>query len=536
MDTRKNISTLFALALVIGLLLAGCNSRSNGETPRTEQRDTPTAVVLDLPQTEQSTQPDERETETPEAAPEASGMTYTIVDTGQTYCYDDTVSIPCPEAGSAYFGQDAQYAGNPPSYADNGDGTITDLNTNLMWAKDPGSKLTYDQAVAGAAGFNLAGYNDWRLPTIKELYSLIDFSGYDPSGCESEAACPDLVPFIDTETFNFQYGQPEAGERLIDAQFISSTAYAGQGVEGGLVFGVNFADGRIKGYGTGPMPGATQDKPFFVLYVRGETGYGTNQLLDNGDGTISDQASGLTWMQTDSQQALGWGDALAYCENLSWAGYDDWRLPNAKELYSILDTTRSPDTSNTAATNSLFQSTPVTNEAGGADYAYYWTSTTHLNRQVAATEAVYIAFGRAMGYIGGTWTDIHGAGAQRSDPKMGDPGSFPQGRGPQGDAVRILNYARCVRGGVSDQVLTGGEVDPNALTVSSVPATPVFQITPSLAGDQPPPEAFAACEGKTANTACQYEWVFGRQNGVCYDLFGQLVCMPGVVLPTFPSP
>lgn len=540
MSVLKKIALLMVLVLIISLMLTSCTFPSTGEAP--------TATMADLPPAEESALSGEGENiaegqhevevEAPEAAPNTTGLTYTIVDTGQTYCYNDAVSIPCPEAGSAHFGQDAQYVGNQPAYAENGDGTITDLNTGLMWAQDPGSKLTYNQAVAGAATFNLAGYNDWRLPAIKELYSLVLFSGHDPSGCDSEAVCPDLVPFIDTNFFNFQYGQPDAGERLIDAQFISNTPYVGLGVEGGLVFGLNYADGRIKGYGTGPMPGAAEDKPFFVLYVRGGTDYGLNQFVDNGDGTINDQATGLTWMQTDSQQALGWQEALAYCQNLSWAGYDDWRLPNAKELHSIVDTTRAPDTSNTAAINSLFQSTPITNEAGQPDYGYYWTSTTHLNRQTGATDAVYLAFGRALGYIGGTWVDVHGAGAQRSDPKTGDPANFPQGRGPQGDAIRILNYARCERGGVSAEILTGGEVDPNA-TPSSVPAPETgVQATPTVDTGQgePPTEALAACAGKTANTACQYDGLFGPMDGVCNELFGQLVCMPGLVLPTLPSP
>jgi hypothetical protein len=44
-----------------------------------------------------------------------------------------------------------------------------------------------------------------------------------------------------------------------------------------------------------------------------------------------------------------------------------------------------------------------------------------------------------------TWTDVHGAGCQRSDPKEGDPADYPYGRGPQGDAIRIYNYVRLVR-------------------------------------------------------------------------------------------
>ena len=219
--------------------------------------------------------------------------------------------------------------------------------------------MTYDQAVAGAATFNLGGNSDWRLPTVQELYSLVSFAGSDPTSCETAADCPDARPFIDTGYFTFQYGQP-----LSDAPFISSTPYAGSG---GLVFGVNFADGRVIGYPTG-------EQTFFMRYVRGAPGYGMSDLVDNGDGMLSDQASGLTWMQTDSQQALAWADALAYCEVLSWAGNDDWRLPNAKELYSIVDTTRAPDVSNTAAANSLFQSTPFTNENGQPDYGYYWSA------------------------------------------------------------------------------------------------------------------------------------------------------------------
>ena len=47
--------------------------------------------------------------------------------------------------------------------------------------------------------------------------------------------------------------------------------------------------------------------------------------------------------------------------------------------------------------------------------------------------------------MNGAWVDVHGAGAQRSDPKAGDPADYPTGNGPQGDAIRIYNYVRLVR-------------------------------------------------------------------------------------------
>ncbi len=51
-----------------------------------------------------------------------------------------------------------------------------------------------------------------------------------------------------------------------------------------------------------------------------------------------------------------------------------------------------------------------------------------------------------------TLLDVHGAGAQRSDFKTGDPSDYPDGHGPQGDVVRIFNYVRLVRYAVSSSV------------------------------------------------------------------------------------
>jgi len=65
---------------------------------------------------------------------------YTIVDTGQVDCYNsDGEAIACPSEGEALYGQDAQYEGAQFAFQDNGDGTVTDLNTGLMWQVTPSS-------------------------------------------------------------------------------------------------------------------------------------------------------------------------------------------------------------------------------------------------------------------------------------------------------------------------------------------------------------------------------------------------------------
>jgi hypothetical protein len=398
---------------------------------------------------------------------------YTMVGTGQTITFDATAALAtAPTAGQSFYGQDAQFSGKAASYTKSADGlTVKDNITGLTWQQSPDTtgdgaidskdKLTWTQTQARPAVLNTAsygGHNDWRLPTIKELYSLMNFMGTDV-GPGSTAAT--LTSFIDRNYFSFGFGDTAAGERLLDAQYASSNLYVSKtmmAVQYGYagdetLFGVNFADGRIKGYGL-TMPGSG-DKTFYVRLVRGAA-YGVNDFVDNGDSTISDRATGQMWTKGDSGKGMNWQEALAWAQAKnaeSYLGHSDWRLPNTKELQAIVDYTRSPDTTSSAAINPLFTCTAITNEAGKQDYPFYWTNTTHLSSDGTGASAIYIAFGRAMGYMTsptdstkGAWVDVHGAGAQRSDPKAGNPADFPQGRGPQGDAIRIYNYVRLVRG------------------------------------------------------------------------------------------
>lgn len=378
-----------------------------------------------------------------------------IPDTGQSACYDANIAISCPAAGADFYGQDGNYSSHPPSYVANGDGTVSDALTGLTWQQSPDTngdgsidasdKLSYSAAQSYCEALNLGNRDDWRLPDIKELYSLIDFRGTDPSGVIGDDSSG-LTPFIDTAYFAFGYGDSSAGERLIDAQFASNTRYVSTTMNGDeTLFGVNFADGRIKGYGLS-LRGV--DKTFYVLCARGDS-YGANQWQDNGDGTISDGNSGLMWAQQDSGTGMDWQTALAWVAQKNaenYLGYSDWRLPNAKELQSLVDYSRSPDTTQSAAIDPLFSATAITNEGGQTDYPFYWSGTTHLTFNGMAANAVYVAFGRALGYMNGSWLDVHGAGAQRSDPKAGDAADYPTGHGPQGDAIRIENYVRLVRG------------------------------------------------------------------------------------------
>lgn len=383
----------------------------------------------------------------------ALDRSYAIAPTGQRACYETNGAvIACTERGASLGGQDAYFAKSSLRYRDGGDGTVADLSTGLVWQKALGPKVTWMQATEGAAALHLAGQSDWRLPTIKELYSLMDFAGSSPApGRQGK-------PFIDS-TFDFRYGDTTAGERPIDAQFWSATEYTGRTMgRDASVFGVNFADGRIKSYPRA-LPGRGEHR-MFVRYVRGNPGYGRNDFVDNANGTVSDRATGLMWMQVDSGHLkagpngdgrMDWPQALAWAAQISHGGYSDWRVPNAKELQSIVDYTRSPQTGGSAAIGSIFKSSTIRDEAGGTNFGFYWSSTTHLDGPRAGSAAVYVAFGEALGFMrtplspSPSLMDVHGAGAQRSDPKQGNPADYPSGMGPQGDVRRIYNLVRLVR-------------------------------------------------------------------------------------------
>jgi hypothetical protein len=73
--------------------------------------------------------------------------------------------------------------------------------------------------------------------------------------------------------------------------------------------------------------------------VRGEETL-PSSFTDNLDGTVTDNATGLMWQQEDDNQDRNWESALAYCEDRDLGGHVDWRLPDVKELRSIVDNTR----------------------------------------------------------------------------------------------------------------------------------------------------------------------------------------------------
>ena len=255
-------------------------------------------------------------------------VTSNLPDTGIELCYDDSHEIPCPAPEEPFCGQDAQYVTNPMSFADRGDGTVTDNVTGLMWQQeDDDVERDWEDALAYCESLDLAGHTDWRLPDEYELQGIVDYGRYYPS--------------IDTTYF------PDTNS----SYYWSSSTYA---YLTGYAWGVYFYDGYVY------CDDKTRTK--YVRCVRGETT--VQSFTDQGDGTVTDNVTGLGWQKADDDVKRNWEDALAYCEDLELTGRTDWRLPDIKELRSIVDNTRYDPSIDTA----YFP---------GTASSYYWSSSTN---------------------------------------------------------------------------------------------------------------------------------------------------------------
>ena len=229
--------------------------------------------------------------------------TFKLPDSWQTKCYQPTspfAEIPC--AGT---GQDGAYNINPLSYTDNGL-TVTDNNTGLIWQKqDDGKTRTFANAVSfcnnSTTTVGLSG-SGWRLPTKKELTSIVDFS-IPTSG-------PTIDPIFQN-TSNTSY-------------YWSSTTFASDPTKAW------FADFSI-----GRVGSDVQISAYYVRCVNGTPQTPDFSSSDDGD-TITDNNTGLTWQQGETGEMI-WGDALSYCNALELGDHTDWRLPNIKELESLTD-------------------------------------------------------------------------------------------------------------------------------------------------------------------------------------------------------
>ena len=385
---------------------------------------------------------------------------YRLSDANQDKCYDPKGDeMTCPAEGALFHGQDAQYVTVTPSYSLACDGTVVlDDNTRLMWERaHHDARVSYATADSYCEALSLGGYDDWRMPSLKELMSISDWRG-------SQHVTGAF--YIDDDYFDFDYPDIDSSgltgthqNQMMGQTWSSTSRPDSENLQGDTKYFYNFLDAHIK------SNSATRaDAELFYRCVRGDESAIDNSFRDNGDQTVTDDATGLMWQKANGEESAGdyqfdWPSALTYCEGLALAGHEDWRLPDVKELQSIVDY----DPEDWAGTRmvldlSVFEfnlpagkdlnTPPMTSPPDGSSVApFFWSSTSHGD---ASNFAAYVCFGPCWAVEDQNFNfDFHGPGAQRSDPKDDQRGELwnmiGESIGDQKDVVQVNNFVRCVR-------------------------------------------------------------------------------------------
>ena len=296
-----------------------------------------------------------------------------VPDTGQITSYTTTI------------GEDSDYAINPPFYTKLGqdgmelndtatqedgwimirdnvtgliweiktdDDSIHDKDNTFAWCDtnpetnggDPGTcgdGPDTEDLISTMNENEYGGFSDWRMPTRNELRTIIDYDAYNPA--------------VNTDYF----------PNTVTSYYWSANTLAEGNGSGAWI--MSFISGKGSIY-------SSKSNSFYVRAVRnhqGASGITSAAFVDNGDGTITDTITGSMWQKQDDGSYRNWLSAISYCEGLSLAGYDDWRLPNIKELASIVD---------------LARFNPAIDPVFSDVKWWYWSSTSDANTPILARD------------------------------------------------------------------------------------------------------------------------------------------------------
>jgi hypothetical protein len=238
-------------------------------------------------------------------------------------------------------GEDADYTRNPIDYTVSEDDLVVlDNNTGLMWERylnwrsgettppqdewrpqdvfaykdgEP-RRRPYHEGVQYCKNLELGGYNDWRMPNMKEGHTIAHYASARPTIW--------IEYFKDTDP-----GLPGYGDRGKGG--IWAGPIAPDHNNSGWHLG--FIDGHMMGYPRGGY------KTTRCVRADNNGTYFLPDFLDNGDGTVSDRVTDLVWIQETDGVKRDWESSIQYCEDLEFAGHADWKLPHNKELASLVD-------------------------------------------------------------------------------------------------------------------------------------------------------------------------------------------------------
>jgi hypothetical protein len=252
-------------------------------------------------------------------------------------------------------------------------GCVTDALTGLMWVAAPDATTrTWAGALSSADTLSFNGYEDWRLPNINELQSLVN------PAADNASSWLNGQGFTGVQSSRYWTSTPYFGDA---SQALIVYMYDGSIGSNAKTFGGNYSL-AVRGLTMAPAP--LPRTGWTTMSLTGDDGdleagaaWPVPRFTDNADGTLTDKLTGLTWTADgnapgpaacDPGVAKTWQEALDYvaCLNANtYLGHADWRLPNRNEMRSLV---------HYGETSAGWLNTQGFSSAQGL---FYWTSTTY---------------------------------------------------------------------------------------------------------------------------------------------------------------
>ncbi|MCF8369682.1 MAG: DUF1566 domain-containing protein [Bacteroidales bacterium] len=353
-------------------------------------------------------------------------LTFAFLFLSFVFAQQGIIQLPATGQTISYYpGDDGDLQVGVPipanCFIDNGDGSVIDLFTGLMWMKDANLIATkdpnFDQDRTPGDGDidwktaldyvqllndeNYLGYNDWRLPNLAELRSLVNLGVPD-------TVFPSGYPFTNLQDLYWSSTTSEnlrslaigvfLREHYAHSNIINPAGETEEFAKDPDITGANYwkyyclpvrstgNQGQVELPATGQLYTFYPDDDGFL---KKGTAWPTPRLVDNDDGSVSDRLTGLMWAQDanlmltrnpefDTNQwvdgAINWQHALDYVTLLNsenYLGHNDWRMPNRNEMTSLVDFSRKQP--------AIPERFPFSNMTGYNFEYSYWTSTTRAD-------------------------------------------------------------------------------------------------------------------------------------------------------------
>lgn len=280
----------------------------------------------------------------------ASSYYYFAVSASNSAGESDLSAVKRMAVQIARTGQTTSYADNDDGdlrkgvswsadrFIEDQDGNLIDTMTGLMWPSALWQELyvesgltsgTWDIALNTYTNYTIGDYDDWHVPNLREFMSLLDY-GYQGANEDFWTSTTDSNNSLQAWAVNGRTGT-EVLNKVISCKVLP------------VRYAYGLATAEVARTGAMPLNDYEED-PGEDATLRNGVIWATTRFTDNGDGTVTDILTGLMWLQdAEATAATGaiWTNAVSTAAASTVGGYDDWRLPNVRELESLLDMSQS---------------------------------------------------------------------------------------------------------------------------------------------------------------------------------------------------